>query len=240
MNQGFDLGNIHFLFSMQWFQPKACKDVRDRLFAILAFATYGSSFKVDYRLNPFDLLLESLWLERESMAQQLSLTAHLLNITPLSIMLHSDRKQQMLRDPCSGKNVEIPGDAELLHLRSASSDLDNERWLSLAAPSRKVSRTVWGTYASYEMENFTRRNGLHFPPEARKPFALSFDGLDVFLVVAVSFDRSRPTKPERASLDRNTVLVNDGLTDDEFLDQRPKGCRVLGIYSATCMPKPTL
>jgi hypothetical protein len=225
----------------QWLQPKACSDVRDRIFAILAFTTHGRSFKVDYRLNPFDLFLESLWLEQPSgvwvseKRKGISLTAYLLNITPLSIMLYSGRRRQRLRDPCSGKTVEIPGDVELLHLHSARSDLDTKRWLKVAAPGREISSASRHTWHLLSPE-VTYEIGL--PREAHERFALSFHQADVILVIAVSFDDSRPTQPKRTSFDRNTSFVNDGLTDDEFLGQRPKGCRVLGIYSATCTSKP--
>ncbi|MBV35439.1 MAG: hypothetical protein CMP47_08270 [Rickettsiales bacterium] len=227
-----------------WLMPKACSNVKDRLFAILAFTKHGSSFKVDYHLNPLDILLESIWLEhtdRISMVEQLSLTACLLNITPLSIMLYSDRRQQMLRDTCSGKTVAIPADVDPLHSRSASSKLDSERWLRLAAPSREISGRFWDPWSSCasEGEEVTLLNGLYVPRKARRRFALSFDGSDVFLVVAVSLADHGPTEPKLASpLDRDTVFVNDDLTDDEFLEQRPKCCRVHRIYDATCTPKP--
>ncbi|KAK5328640.1 hypothetical protein LTR93_002425 [Exophiala xenobiotica] len=245
----FAFGFDHVDDGTQWVQPKACSDVRDRIFAILAFTTHGSSFKVDYRLNPFELLLESLWLEQpgdvwvHEAEKATCMTAYLLNITPLSIMMYSDRRRQMLRDPCSGKYVEIPGDVELLHLRSASSDLDSRRWLKVAAPGREDSSTLWHPWDVSGMRGVWRLDDLiGIPRKAHKRFALSFyhqvDAIlvDAILVIAVSFDRSRPTEP--ASLDRNTILVNDDLTDDEFLDQRPKGCRAVGIYSATCTPKP--
>jgi hypothetical protein len=131
--------------STGWLRPRACSDVRDRIFANIAFTKYGSSFKVDYSLNPLKLLLESLWLEhdQDTMAEQMALSARLLSIMPMSIMLYSDTRRQRLRDFCSGKTVDIPADVDLLHLRSASSDLDSKRWLSVADPRR----VVWSTFS---------------------------------------------------------------------------------------------
>jgi Heterokaryon incompatibility protein (HET) len=43
-----------------------CMDVRDRVYGILPLATHGLSLRVDYDLNPFELLLESIWLEHDT------------------------------------------------------------------------------------------------------------------------------------------------------------------------------
>ncbi|KAK5463011.1 hypothetical protein LTS15_002723 [Exophiala xenobiotica] len=225
--------------STGWLRPRACSDVRDMIFANIAFTKYGSSFKVDYSLNPLDLLLESLWLEhdQDTMAEQMALSARLLSIIPMSIMLYSDTRRQRLRDPCSGKTVDVPADVDLLHLRSASSDLNSKRWLSVADPHG----AVWSTLShpcDWKVRELTQPSGLDFPRKAHTPFALLF-GLSVILAIAVSFPDNGPIEPQLTfPPDRDPVVDNDDLTDDAFLDQRPKCCRVLGIYNATCTPTP--
>jgi hypothetical protein len=62
---------------------------------------------------------------------------------------------------------------------------------------------------------------------------------EVILAIAVSFPDNGPIEPQLAfPPDCDPVIVNGDLTDDAFSDQRPKCCRVLGIYNATCTPKP--
>ena len=43
-----------------------CRDIRDRVYGIMPLATHGDSLHVDYDLNPFEVLLESIWLEHDT------------------------------------------------------------------------------------------------------------------------------------------------------------------------------
>ena len=57
-----------------------CADIRDRVYGVLPLATYGADLEVDYHLNPFQLMLEAMWLEHDSEEDSSDILIALANI----------------------------------------------------------------------------------------------------------------------------------------------------------------
>ena len=118
------------------FEKKKCKDIRDRVFAMLAFTTHGHTLTVNYELSPLELVFESIWLEHkvakdvddfdgQHLQDTLTETATALNLSPAGVMMYAKPAQRSFKRPGDSHILNLPDDAEALHLRSADSGIQS-------------------------------------------------------------------------------------------------------------------
>ena len=137
-----------------------CQDIRDRVYGIMPLATHGGTLDVDYHLNPFEVLLESIWLEHDSDMDRTEVLMNLANIlllTPASICMYAQKRTS--RADRHLKKIPRDRDAMKMHLKAASSQTRQEDWLLAAAGGRKL-----------EWRNFARRST---PQDAERPARVS-------------------------------------------------------------------
>ena len=228
-------GNVHI-------SPRACDDIRDRVYVMLVFLRNGKDLQVDYRLSPFDLFLETFCLAQPP--QIVDLMAGLLQLTPVSIMMYSDPSLIDIKDPGGDDIVRFPNDAAKLHLASAASEDDRNAWLSVALCTSKAERPElfhWEQieyFDDIEVFSIAAANGLRFPGDAGRTTALKWINSNTYLLLNDILPKPSTSLTSSASYTRVADKVEFGLNGQEFLSQKSECCRLLGKYKTTCTPAP--
>lgn len=216
---------------------RRCQDIRDRVYGIMPLATNGSSLNVDYHLTPFEVLLESIWLEHDSEIDRTEVLRNLANIlmlTPAAICQYAQkstsRADRLLR------KMPPYREARKIHLKAASSAGREDDWLLAAAPGgRKVT---WKNFAVDQVIKMPK-GLLQFPTRKQCPWNMfvysKSGGSTVGLKMAVD---SRSVPGERGRGDDRENRKIDAMSEEEFLKLNRKNSMALGVYKTTCSPFP--
>jgi hypothetical protein len=231
-----------------------CTNIRDRVFGILPLASHGDTLRVDYDLNPLELLLESIWLEHSTEMDRTELLMNLANIlllTPAAICMYAHNHSSKY----GRKNLRVSArEAGEIHLRSASSRTAGDEWLDVSWEGRK----------SLEWRNFSRdgditvpKGRMVFPGRTQCPWQMmTYCIIDrgsgktdsiVGLKIAVdskdvptvskrdrSRDRDRDRDRHKKKKDKNDIFMSE----EEFLDANYKPSLAMGVYETKCAPFP--
>ena len=211
-----------------------CKDIRDRIYGIMPLATHGNTLRVDYHLNPFEVLLESIWLEHDSHMDRTEVLMNLANIlllTPASICMYAEKRK-------SGadwylRKMSHDRDAEKIHLKAGASKGKEEEWLREAADGRAV---VWHNFARDHKLKMPERI-LGFPSKEQCPWNM-----------VVYTSTSKSTFGLKIAIDSRSVLDDKGrvgklrdiMSKKDFLTQKSRGAIALGVYETSCAPCPLI
>lgn len=130
-----------------------CQDLRDRVYGIMALSTHGNTLRVNYNLNPFQLLLESIWLEHDSDIDRTDIVMNLANIlllTPAAICMYAHTatphsKYLLHKCDLSRRHNDI-GELEAIHIKAAASNKGKRRWLETTMSDGK--EVYWRNFAS--------------------------------------------------------------------------------------------
>ena len=208
-------------------------DIRDRVYGIMPLATHGDSLHVDYNLNPFELLLESIWLEHDTTTDRTEILMNLANIlllTPASICMYAQHRSS------SGKRYlkMLGDDAEQLHLRAASSYAREDAWVLASANGKKVK---WRNFAMDQRLKIP--DGLMvFPNRDQCPwqmFAWTHSGkYNIGLKLAIDA-QSVPDKKGRV---HERVERRTEMSAEEFVERNRKRALAVGVYETSCAPYP--
>jgi hypothetical protein len=129
-----------------------CQDLRDRVYGIMALSTHGNSLRVDYELTPFELLLESIWLEHDSDIDRTDIVMNLANIlllTPASICMYADSAtshSKWVLHRCNLTRRSGIKELQALHLSAAANSKGKRRWLEASTSDEK--EVHWRNFAS--------------------------------------------------------------------------------------------
>ena len=241
------MSNIHPLWQMRldrarshedhakWAQlsgSRFCRDVRDRVYGIMPLATHGDSLRVDYHLNPFELLLESIWLEHDTEMDRTEILMNLANIlmlTPASICMYARcrtsagrRYRRMLRE-----------DATKMYIEAASSYSLEEDWLRASSYGHKVK---WRNFAR-EGRLRIPKGLMDFPGREQCPwqmFTYTSTGKDnIGLKLAVD---SQNVPDRKGRLVVPDYRKEKEMSEEEFVERNRKKSLGLGVYTTTCAP----
>ena len=140
-----------------------CSDICDRVYGLLPMMAHGLEMRVDYRLNLFELMLETLWLEhgtQYALGGVLLDLIEILYITPLSIMFYS--KCHVTRwAPGAGEVV------QRAHLDAVRSPEDESLWL------REMGRPKWRRLRLRDIGS-TGHERMELPGSSQCPWNLQF------------------------------------------------------------------
>ena len=221
-------------------EPRACFDIRDRLYAALPFHEWSGRFRVSYLLNPFELLLEYMANDQLQQIQPIYATANLLHLTPITIMLYT-QPERTFRSPGDRYVVALPRDAETLHLHSAASSTvwsTDYEWASetpAAEPYTAASNSslqVWqdaqGQMPGIDIAETLKRNHIRFDLVAGTQGVVTLKHIptepaDIFLVLAGTNSRTHG---------------GTELPDVRSLTQGSRCCLVSGKYISKCRTPP--
>lgn len=232
-----------------------CTNVRDRIYGILPLATHGNDLRVDYDLNPFELLLESIWLEHDTEMDRTELLMNLANIlmlTPASICMYAAHRTSSY----GRKNMRVPQEvAAKYHLRSASARSAENEWLDVSWDGRKA----------LEWRNFARDGSLRvpkgkmvFPSRNQCPWQMMThtvvergDKVANVIGLKIAVDaRDMPAEKKGRDRDRDGDRDRDRrrrddkkdsygyMSEDDFVELNRKPALALGVYETKCAPYP--
>jgi hypothetical protein len=214
-----------------------CQDLRDRVYGIMPLATHGPTLKVNYLLNPFEVLLESIWLEHDSEMDRTDVLMNLANIlmlTPASICMYAQRVRKSRADRLMRK---LPPDreAQRIHLRAAENDARADAWLDVASSDGREVK--WKNFTDQRMKMPKR---LHNFPSRRQCSWNMFvyttiNSTTYGLKMAID---SRNVPNEKGRLVDDVRDERDVMTQSEFLEVNTqlKGSLALGVYRTKCAP----
>ncbi|RMZ76198.1 hypothetical protein DV737_g4919, partial [Chaetothyriales sp. CBS 132003] len=149
-----------------------CQDIRDRVYGIMPLATHGSTLRVDYHLNPFEVLLESIWLEHDSHMDRTEVLMNLANIlllTPASVCIYAQKKTS--RADSLLTLTDLPRDerhTEQIHLRAAASPDFQSDWIRAASDGNSIT---WRNFAVDQRLKLPK-NVLTFPSRRQCPWSM--------------------------------------------------------------------
>ncbi|RMZ92325.1 hypothetical protein DV736_g417, partial [Chaetothyriales sp. CBS 134916] len=234
-----------------------CQDIRDRVYGIMPLATHGSTLRVDYHLNPFEVLLESIWLEHDSHMDRTVVLMNLANIlmlTPASVCIYAQKKTS--RADSHLKRTRLPRDrhrteqiyrTEQIHRRAAASPDFQDDWIHTASDGNDIT---WRNFAVDQRLKLPK-DVLEFPSRRQCPWNMfvytSAGHNNVGLKLAVD---SRVIPPDESGhmddgeyrdrdRDRdNTSTRSDTMTEEEFIHFNKKQSMALGVYRTACAPYP--
>ncbi|RMZ85202.1 hypothetical protein DV738_g420, partial [Chaetothyriales sp. CBS 135597] len=207
-----------------------CQDIRDRVYGIMPLATHGSTLRVDYHLNPFEVLLESIWLEHDSHMDRTDVLMNLANIlllTPASVCIYAQKKTS--RADSHLKHTRLPHDrrrTEQLHIRAAASPAFQADWIRAATTGRDTSSdnsTTWHNFAVDQRFKLPK-HALRFPSRRQCPWNIGGGG----------GSSSSPGRPRS----NDSTSSSDFMTEDAFIHANKKKALALGVYRTTCAPYP--
>ncbi len=250
-NESFEvyISNIHPLWQMRlerarshedhakWAQlsgSRFCRDIRDRVYGIMPLATHGDSLRVDYHLNPFELLLESIWLEHDTEMDRTVILMNLANIlllTPASVCMYAQHHTSAGRRYRKLLRV----DAEKMHLEAASSYAREEDWLLASSHGHSVK---WRNFAMDQRLRIPK-GLLEFPGREQCPwqmFTYTATGKEnIGLKLAVDSQNVPDRKGRIAVPDYRKERA---MSEEDFLDRNRKKSLGLGVYETKCAPYP--
>ena len=212
-------------------EARACSDIRDRLYSALPFHNWEGSFRVDYLLNPFELLLEY---RSNRFNYPIDNTANLLNMTPITIMLYTQPEGEfefsMYERWCT-----LPEDAKSLHLRSAASTTTTLEWLQLVDPftnTASSNRRLWErAYDSMDdriIKEMLEENRVEFDVVSDNITALKYTASPFYLILAAA----------RRSDETSRKLDDTELPEAKRLMEWSSCCKVSGKYITKCCERP--
>ena len=131
-----------------------CKDLRDRVYGIMALSTHGSTLRVDYTLNPLELLLESIWLEHDSDIDRTDIVMNLANIlllTPAAICMYAQKvthnaNYMLHKCELTRRSAACLADLQQAHLEAAQSSRKKRTYLDKSTSDKK--EVYWRNFAS--------------------------------------------------------------------------------------------
>ena len=230
-----------------------CRDVRDRVYGIMPLATHGSTLRVDYELNPFQVLLESIWLEydieyvrpfssypykhinlqhrRMDRTDILMNLANILMLTPAAICMYAQHHTSAARPYLKT----LSDDAKQLHLRAASSRDREDDWLRASSHGRKVE---WRNFA-IDHNHRIPPGLLKFPSREQCPwqmFAYTSTGKsNVGLKIAVD---SWAVPDSKGRVGKPRYEKSREMSEEEFVNVNRKRALAVGVYETHCAPYP--
>lgn len=214
-----------------------CQDLRDRVYGIMPLATHGASLGVDYNITPFELLLESIWLEHSSDMDRTDVLMNLANIlllTPASICMYADTMTS--RSSYYLWKSDLPrsqAEAMRLHVRAANSRQRKQAWLDAAAEGEEVE---WRNFASDKMHKLPK-GFPKFPGRRQCPwqmFTYTATRRGKFgLKLAID---ARGVPDEKGRVDDRVYRGDDRMGSTEFLDINRKRALAMGVYRTRCAP----
>ncbi|RMD41814.1 hypothetical protein DV735_g3318, partial [Chaetothyriales sp. CBS 134920] len=222
------ISNIHPLWQRRI-------DIRDRVYGIMPLATHGSTLRVDYRLNPFEVLLESIWLEHNSHMDRTDVLMNLANIlllTPASICIYAQKKTS--RAESHLKRTSLPRDrrgTEELHVRAAASPVFQADWIR-AATSNDDDIT-WRNFAVDQRFKLPK-NALSFPSRRQCPWTM-------FVYTSTGSHRNSGSTNIglKLAIDSRAIPPDERDTSPhDFIHANKKKSLALGVYRTTCAPYP--
>ena len=221
--------------SIRFLEPRACSDIRDRIYSALPFHKWETGFRVDYLLSPFELLLEYM---TKRLPQPITDTANLLNLTPITVMLYTQPLRNF-RVPGGRHRVILLYDAEKLHLQSAASAERSWDWVRLGVPhpAKSISRKwIWQdakhVFPKLSIFKTLKQNlvEFHLLHNIDQCVILKHNATDVYLILA--------TTP--ASYESGDERNGNKLPDVQDLTQGSSCCLVSGRYTTKCADEPEI
>ena len=208
-----------------------------------AFAKHGASFQPDCNLNPFEVFLESLWLEHRNLLDSDGCIdlAHVLDITPATVLLYQSRAGDMLRLPGTQNYRRVPANAAQLHCNSSQSKDEWKKWdqTGFAGPWQKAQYTEDNLKDLLLITQADKSERFFMPKKCDLHIAMRLLDKPVFFLLSLSFfgkEKSREIeKPNMFDI----VAPNKKLSDDDFLTQKSVCCYARGIYKAGVGPDKT-
>lgn len=216
-------------------EPRACSDIRDRIYSSLPFHKWENGFRVDYLLSPFELLLEYM---TKRLPQPITDTANLLNLTPITVMLYT-QPLRTVRAPGYLHDVELPCDAENVHVQSAASAGRSWDWVSLGVPHPAKSipgKWIWQdamhVFPDLSISSTLKQNlvDFHLLHNIHQCVALKHQTTDVYLILA--------TTP--VSCWSGDEEYDNKLPDVDDLTRGSSSCLVSGRYITKCTDEPEI
>ena len=198
----------------------------------MPLATNGDSLRVDYHLNPFELLLESIWLEHDTEMDRTEILMNLANIlmlTPASICMYAQRRTS------AGRHYRkiLREDAETMHIEAASSYSREEDWLRASSYGHKVK---WRNFAR-EGRVRIPKGSMDFPGREQCPWQMltyTSTGKDnIGLKLAVD---SQNVPDKKGRLVVPDYRKEKEMSEEDFVERNRKKSLGLGVYTTTCAP----
>ena len=195
-----------------------CQDIRDRVYGVLPLSAHGAEFDVDYRLNPFELMLESIWLEHDSdydRAEILRALANILELTPEMIKIYSQ---------INNTGQTAPDVVELckLHALSTSSEASIKEWHSA------MGQTSWKNFM-HEGLLIPKHRRLDFPDREQCPWQMHI----VSRSPNIGFKVAMETDSQY-----HTGSIASRMTKKTFFELNSHKALALGVYETRCTPWP--